>query len=340
MRMRENEVNFNTIFEKMMCENDVKTVLVVSHQKADGDAWGSLLGLAYYIRVCYPQFRVIPYAEDLPENGIGRLISEDEVFGSTVLKIPKLEEEYMCIVVDTAKPDRIAGKNLYLKAKVSMVIDHHLLNDGYGDFSYVNYRESCAENIFWILNHELYKSRATNEELSLFASYIYMAMLTDSANFKRIGADTYRAANCLIEMGANHKRIEDAINEITISDLRARFKLINKVNLVDEGSIAYLYLGKSEIEKNNYTYSDIHAIADIIREAKGVEVAFSLFELEKNVWRCSMRSKHIGKINSHEILKEFGGGGHRGAASVQINTKEGEVFLANILDRIRLFQGD
>ena len=48
--------DFNEQFEKMMREYDVTEVVLLGHMNPDGDAAGSVMGLAHYIKVNYPQY--------------------------------------------------------------------------------------------------------------------------------------------------------------------------------------------------------------------------------------------------------------------------------------------
>ena len=53
--------NFNEHFEQMMQDNDVIDVVILGHMNPDGDAAGSEMGLAHYIRNNYPQYTAWPF---------------------------------------------------------------------------------------------------------------------------------------------------------------------------------------------------------------------------------------------------------------------------------------
>lgn len=76
--------------------------------------------------------------------------------------------------------DRIAGVELYIHAKASMVIDHHLSNQEYGTINWTCLRESCAENIFHMLNLDVYGENFRTQKLSNIANYIYLGMIHDT----------------------------------------------------------------------------------------------------------------------------------------------------------------
>ena len=58
------EFDFDKEFENMMTSNKLDTVVLLGHINPDGDAAGSVMGLAHYIKVNYPQYEVLPYLAD------------------------------------------------------------------------------------------------------------------------------------------------------------------------------------------------------------------------------------------------------------------------------------
>ena len=60
--------NFDREFQSMMQVHDLNTVILLGHLNPDGDAAGSVMGLAHYIKVNYPQYKVMPYLADTLES--------------------------------------------------------------------------------------------------------------------------------------------------------------------------------------------------------------------------------------------------------------------------------
>ena len=73
-------MNFNKVFENMMQSNQLDTVILLAHRNPDGDAAGSVMGLAHYIKDVYPQYTVLPYLSEFLDKGPKMLAVEDEVF--------------------------------------------------------------------------------------------------------------------------------------------------------------------------------------------------------------------------------------------------------------------
>ena len=63
------EFSFDQIFIRIMQEHNLDTVVLLGHLNPDGDAAGSVMGLAHYIHSNYPQYRVFPYLSRTLELG-------------------------------------------------------------------------------------------------------------------------------------------------------------------------------------------------------------------------------------------------------------------------------
>ena len=55
------DIYFEEKFMQLMEEKNLDTVVLMGHINPDGDAVGSVMGLAHYIKVNYPQYKVFPY---------------------------------------------------------------------------------------------------------------------------------------------------------------------------------------------------------------------------------------------------------------------------------------
>ena len=105
------EFDFDKEFENMMTSNKLDTVVLLGHINPDGDAAGSVMGLAHYIKVNYPQYEVLPYLADTIDKGPNKIIKTDEVFNP--FEKPNVEgKKFAVIVCDNAVIVRMAGMHL------------------------------------------------------------------------------------------------------------------------------------------------------------------------------------------------------------------------------------
>jgi len=60
-------------------------------------------------------------------------------------------------------------------------------------------------------------------------------------------------------------------------------------------------------------------LVDIVRSIQGVEIAACYYEVSKNRFKISLRSK--GKVNVEQVARKLGGGGHANASACRIEGK-------------------
>ena len=190
--------DFDKEFQNMMQKHSLNTVILLGHLNPDGDAAGSVMGLAHYIKVNYPQYRVIPYLEDTLDKGPKKQVKADRVF-DPLTKPDIIDERYAVIVCDTAVLSRLIGKEYYECAETSMVIDHHASNEGYGDINYTKISEACAENVYYILDQAKLKKTMISEMKPTAADYIYMGILHDTGCLSRAKMSTMQAVTGLLD---------------------------------------------------------------------------------------------------------------------------------------------
>lgn len=325
-------------FETMMNTHGLDTVVILAHMNPDGDAAGSVMSLAHYIKLNYPQFTVYPYLADTLDKGPKKLVLTDSVFDP--FKKPDVEgKQYAVIACDTATKARMIGEEYYNGAKCSIVIDHHAANEGYGDVNCTLISEACAENIFYILNRELLSKAAKEEVHPTATDYIYLGILHDTGGFTRAKATTMKAASALMDMGVDHSYVMKTLQAETFEDLVKRFRIIKSAKRVMDGKVAYVCIDRQESIEKGIGYEDIHSISNFLRDCEDIEVGFSMYEEAPDIWRCSFRSD--GKwIDVNELLIPFGGGGHVSASGLRRKTNNPEQLRQEILDRISVMRSE
>ena len=129
---------YKTLRELFMtlCNTEVDTAVILGHINPDGDAVGSVMGVAYYLRENFPcKFReIIPYTAPGLAKGVQNYVEQDTTFDPFALlegRVPK-DRPYVAIACDCAAPDRIAGEEWFRRAAVRVTLDHHETNTGYG----------------------------------------------------------------------------------------------------------------------------------------------------------------------------------------------------------------
>ena len=323
--------DFDKEFQSMMQKHDLTSVILLGHMNPDGDAAGSVMGLAHYIKLNYPPYKVMPYLADTLDKGPKKQVNLDKTFNP--FEKPDREERYGVIVCDTAVLPRMIGREYYEGAVASIVIDHHASNEGYGDVNYTKISEACAENVYHILDKDKLRNTVKCEKRPTAADYIYMGILHDTGGFARAKVSTMKAVSELLEMGVEHSYVMRTMHNDTLESLKKRSELLNRAECLLDGKAACVCISYAESKAEGISYEDIHPISGFLRDCEDIELGFTIYEEEENRWRCSFRSD--GKwINVNELLQAFGGGGHAAAAGVRKRTNDVKKFRQDILERI------
>lgn len=146
---------FDFAFKELMQSHDLNTVVILGHLNPDGDAAGSVMSVAHYIYVNYPQYKVLPYLAETLERGPKKLVLQDKIF--TPFQKPDTDGKPYCVIVyDNATLERMIRLEYYQNVAVSMIVDYHASNEGYGDVNWTEVSEACAENVYHMFVNRLF----------------------------------------------------------------------------------------------------------------------------------------------------------------------------------------
>ena len=325
------DIYFEEKFMQLMEEKNLDTVVLMGHINPDGDAVGSVMGLAHYIKVNYPQYKVFPYLGKNMDKGAAKMVQKDRVFAP--FKMSELSEgRYGVIVCDTATLKRLVGLEFYENAAASMVIDHHVSNEGFGDINITKKAVACAENIYYLLDQDRLQ-KAAREECPTAADYIYMGILHDTGCFTRNGISTMEAMTGLLKLGVKHEYVMETMHNDTLEILEKRARLLQRVECVLDGKVAYICMNRQESMEENISYADLHSMSPILCACEDIGLAFIMYE-EETRWHCSFRSKP-GWLDVNKLLEPFGGGGHAEAAGLRVKVKDITEMREKILERVQ-----
>lgn len=279
-------------------------ILIITHENPDGDAIGSSLGFM---------------------NGLVKLGKDVEVAvpainemysflpGFELLKKEINPEDYdLCIALDSSDLDRLGTlRPAFEKIEKTIVIDHHITNQNFGDVNYVNaVASSTCQNIIVILAT---LDVAINKDI---ATCIYTGILTDTGGFRyNVQSETFEFAGMLLETGIDIAKIYKILFDTT-TEARTRLlgRALNTLEILADGKIAFSYVTEKDFEELGNQDGDQEGIVNYGRDIEGVEV--SIFVREKDGMRkVSLRSNEY--LNVSLIASKYSGGGHVKAAGFE-----------------------
>ena len=284
-----------------------KVVLVVSHIEPDGDALGTQLAFAAYLRQKNKQVILVRDSA----------IPEKYSFLENVSDIPHFEDLKEIPPIDTAiilecpNSNRIGNAEAWLTENVQVInIDHHRDNDHYGHLNWINNEASSVGEMvyefFEKVQHDI--DEATAEQL-------YVAIMTDTGRFryKSTSPRTFEIAGKLVAAGAKtQKTCDEVYFNIKPSSMKLIGKVLNGIEFHQNHKICLLTLTKEMLETSKAEMSESDGLVDYTLFNKGVIVGALLKEINDNCTKISMRSSD--GINVAQIAATFGGGGHFNAS--------------------------
>jgi phosphoesterase RecJ-like protein len=302
----------NNSFEeigKVIEEND--SFAIFSHANADGDAFGSSLGLGQMLKLMGK--KVVYFLPEPVPLRFAFLPDYDEINKSK----PVAD---VGIVVDAADIGRINNlSDIFNSFKTTINIDHHETNDYFADFNYVDKDAPSTSCLIYKL------IKANNFPINKnIAEALYTGVLTDTGAFKYANAtfEAFEIAGELVQHGANPEYVAKMCFE---SDTVEHLKLtgIALQRLVIEKNVGYSYITYEDRMKIGASEEDMEGIIDSIRKCKDIEVAVLFKEANKGEVRVSFRSKN--GIDVKSIAVRFGGGGHIPASGCTVRGELNEV---------------
>jgi len=282
-----------------------KTFLITTHNTLDGDAISCEIALFLLLK------RLGKKAEIINQDTVPRMYSflpEVKKTVKTYNPRMKFRKTEVTFILDCGTITRI-GKVKKLISPNSLIIniDHHFMNEKYGDINWVNSSSSsCGEMLFFLLK----KFGKINVKQ---AKCLYTAILTDTGSFRyQLGNDTFSICQELKETGVDTKKIavkvyfERPLNSVKLLNL-----CLNTLKYDRKSKSCWIKVTREMYEKVGAGEEETEGFIDFVKTVKEAKVIFSLREKGSDV-KVSFRSK--GAYDVNELAGHFGGGGHREAA--------------------------
>lgn len=219
----------------------------------------------------------------------------------------------MFISLDCGDIKRLGqAEKVFLNAKKTVNIDHHITNDNFGDINIVNTdASSTCEIVYEIIN------RIGNIDKHI-AEALYTGIVFDTSGFKHKSTKkrTYEVASKLAGLGIDNSFIHtELLYTHTFENARLLAKAIQ--NLQREGNTVITTLTKSEIlNECSSGYIHLEGISGYMLDFKGIDVAVFLYEKENGDIKISFRSKDL---DVNKIAQKYGGGGHILASGAMVS---------------------
>ncbi|MFB9234372.1 bifunctional oligoribonuclease/PAP phosphatase NrnA [Plantactinospora siamensis] len=286
-------------------------VLLICHVNPDGDALGSMLGFGLGLRklglsrisATFPgRFEVPLPLAGMPGEEL--LVPADGVE----------TEADLVVCFDAASESRLGDLLDRVTRPVTLVLDHHASNTGFGDIRLVDPAAAAtsvvAERLLALLEVPLD---------ARIAECLYIALTTDTGSF-RFDVTTplvHELAARLLATGLRPGDISRRVFDTRpYAAIRLHADVLSRIRLEPTAAgglgLAWTYATLADLERHGQRPYVLEPLIDPVRCTAEADVACLLKQVAEEEWAVSLRSK--GAVDVSAVAVALGGGGHRLAA--------------------------
>ena len=295
--------------------------VLTCHAGPDGDALGSTLGLAGYLKALGKEALVVvpdAYPDFLAwMPGSQEVLRYDKYRDKAELMIAAAD---VVVAMDYNALNRVDDMGVAIgKSKaVKVMIDHHLQPDGFCDltFSFPQLSSTC-EVVFRLI----YAMGGYEVMDKGVCECLYAGMMTDTGCFSYgpCTQEVYLIISLMMQKEINKDRIYNKVfNNYSEGRLRLMgYVLYEKMKVYPDHHAALITLTREEMNRFNFVKGDTEGLVNIPLQMKGIH--FSVFlreDTEKELIRVSLRSQGTFPCNKF-AGRYFNGGGHLNASGGQ-----------------------
>lgn len=280
-----------------------RSFLLTAHTNPDGDAVGSLIGLARLLGRLGKTGHIL-----LPEGMPDRFSWLPESW-PIVSSVPEINDQ--CIVVlDCADRDRVGADLARTLNDQDLVnIDHHTGNTFFGTLNWVDPGMSSVGEMI-----ALAARRLGVVLQGCLGEALYLAIMSDtgSLSFSNTSPQTLDVVSEILANGLDLNTVQSKMQrQWSSAKLHLHGRAMQEVSLRAEGKVGIIRATQDMLDQTGADMEDCEGLVEYVRRLKGVTVAVSLRETEDGI-KFSLRT--WGEINVQAIAAELGGGGHPNAA--------------------------
>jgi len=302
-------------------------ILILTHKNPDGDAVGSVLGLAHALNCldnknaeCFSKSAIPEVFDFLP--GISNIKNE---ISPTHYDLIVLLDCAFFARTGIEGIDEIASSHDNL-----LVIDHHPKNKIEQDcVSIINNRASSTAILIYDLLKEM-KIKITKN----ISDCLLTGIFTDTGSFQHSNTDpqSLETAAELMRKGSRIDKIaKNIFNGKNVPAIKLWGKALSRIQTDQNTKMAVSYISKDDIKECGAKEEDASGLISIINTVSEAKFSLLLTESENKKIKGSLRSEDYHGIDVSEIARSLGGGGHKLASGFEMEGEDVE----NSVEKIR-----
>ncbi len=297
--------------------NSNKRFAVAAHQRPDGDAIGSAVGLVSLLRrqgltADAVNLSPVPGRLSFITQSVGIMQGRDDWF-----------RDYDCLaVVDCGEWDRLDETSQKARDCLAVVnIDHHASSKGVGEAVWIDpVASSVGEMIVTLARHCGWDMPADA------AQSLWVAIITDTGRFSydNTSVASLAAAEYCLMHGANPSEAAERIYQsVTRQERLFQTRALTRMEFFEQGRLGLSWLQRQDFADAACGHEGAQDMVNLIRDTEGVTVAVFLTETAlPQPDRPGLVKASIRTALPHDALllaSAFGGGGHHRAAGCTLH---------------------
>lgn len=280
-------------------------ILLLPHEKPDGDAIGSCLALQEGLRALGK--RVYIQLEEPSLSPRFSLVAEG---------LQPMPEDFVpqTVVAMDCGEEKMLSSRKERYPHIHVVIDHHRSNSGFGEVCYIDPEAAATGEIVYDILQKL------GVELNPYmAKCLFVAIASDCGCFQysNTSVHTFQIAAHLRQVYGSFDRIcYQLFARKTSAHLALEQQVLKTLTYGAEGKVASIAITNQMKEETGAGEDEVGAFSGFPRDIAGVEVGIVMKEDDKGGWRVSMRSNEY--VDVSKICQSLGGGGHVRASGCRL----------------------
>ena len=308
------------MFEAILAQiQSCNTIILHRHNRSDGDALGSQIGMKYLLRENFPEKTVYMVGD---EAGFYSFME-----ASKMDKIPdSAYEGALAVILDCGAPHLISDDRWKLAAATARM-DHHLFTGKFADEEVIDSTfESCCGLV------ALFARESGLKLNPLAAKSLYTGMVTDSGRFRydSTSSRTFALASYLMEQPIDTNSIFRDLYADDFENKKRKAQFLLKTQFTPN-RVAYIYTTLEELrEMDVSTFTVSRGMVNTMADIRGTDIWVNFTETEEGVL-CELRS---GGVNINPIAVKYGGGGHAKASGACVPDRETAMKMLSDLNEL------
>ena len=321
-------------------------IVVTSHAKPDGDAFGSVVALSTALTrlgATVSPWLIPPVPTQFKQIRGWSTVSFYEP--SATIGQPDL-----VIVLDTGAWSQMAAMRSDLSRLLdrTMIIDHHLTGDIPARWQYIDPQAAaCCEIVAQIIDHLAMGEPGTKNHHDLLTPIVcealFVGLATDTGwfRFSNTRPQTHELAAKLLRLGVDHAQLYKKIEQAErIEKLTLITRALESINIVADGRAAIMVLRERDFLESGTVMEETERLVDIPQIVSTIQLVALVTEPPRIAelsgrgnpsstegdepprpsTRLSFRSKPgSDAVDVSRLAEQFGGGGHARAAGAKVD---------------------